>query len=264
MKTVKMMLCAAALAAVGTLAAQEQTLNKASDWNKSPAIADGDGVLTVSKATLMIGKMFEVDPAKTYTIKCSVQAKDLKGTDKSWVLVGFQAFDKNNAEISCQSVNVIPAAITEVAADAAKGAKSLIVKDGSKFRKSTSAAIVADAKADFSDLPNRNIVFRGAIDAITQKDGAWEITLKQPLLKDVKAGTTIREHGMGGYLYTAGSAQVGSSPVTMSGSISGVSTKGWNSKVWPVGTVKARPLILANWSRKDLVTEFKDITLTVK
>ena len=264
MKAVKMVLCAAAVAAVGTLVAQDISLNKAADWNKNPAIKDGDGSLVVSKRVMMSGALFEVDPAKTYTIKCSTMAADIKGNDKSWVLLGFQVYDKDNKQIFCEHVNAFPNAISEVAEDAAKGAKTLKVKDASKFRKLASAILVRDAKEDFSDLPNRKIIGRGGIESITKQGDVWEITLVKPLLADVKAGTVVREHGGGGYLYTGGTKYVGDKWITMTGTITGTSKFGWGSKGWPVGTVKARPMILVNWSNKDLTTLFKDVSVTVK
>ena len=50
----------------------------------------------------------------------------------------------------------------------------------------------------------------------------------------------------------------------MSGSISGVKAGTWNYKIWPAGAVKARIVILTNWGKKDLETQFKDISLTAE
>lgn len=257
----KFMFGAAALIAAGTLAAQEQTFNTAADWNKSAAVTDVDGLLNVKNRAMLSGKKFTVDPSKTYTIKFSVRTQNAQDNDFSWVLGGFRVFDKNGREISCIHVNPVAGTLTEVAADAAKGATVIQLKDASKFR-NRSAGLVADAKEDFSDLPNRNLI--GSIKEFKKNGEVWDVTLVKPLAKDIKAGTAVREHAFGGYLYTAGAKNVKGDWVTMTGTIKGMSEKGWSSRVWPVGTVSAQFIILVNWKNKQLDTQFKDVTFTVK
>ena len=259
----KFLLGAAAVIAVGTIGAQDQTLNSAADWMKNPAASDADGLLTVSRQTILTGKKFTVDPAKTTTISFSARANQVQGNDTSWVLGGFAVFDKDGRVISCDHVAIIPGTETAVAADAAKGATTLIVKDGSKLKKGLYHTLVAGAKKDLSDLPNRDIIARG-IKEVVQKGDVWEITLTRGLLKDVKAGTVIREHSMGGYLYTAGSKRIGKDWVTFSGKIKGSGKSGWSASVWPVGTAQAQFIILVNWSNKKLDTQFKDVVFSVK
>ena len=121
-----------------------------------------------------------------------------------------------------------------------------------------------DAKEDLSDLPNYNILVIGVKDAIKKGDN-WEITFNNPLLKDVAAGTKVREQIHGGYIYTGGAAHVGTDWRTLSGSIKGLDTKGvWYSSRWPIGTVQAQLVILVNWSGEQLITELKDISLDIQ
>lgn len=264
MKAVKTILCAAAVMAAGVLAAQEvQTYDKVADWNKHKQIAEEDGLVTVKGSAMMTAKLFDVDPAKTYTIKLSARAKNFKEKDGSLVYVGFQAFDAKGYQIFCEQVNVVDGTFTEVTADAAKGATTFFVKDGSKFKKGA-FIVVKNAKGDFSDLPNRTPVSKGRVVNVAKVDGAWEIALNAPLAVDLKAGEKIREHAQGGYLYVGGWKTVVGDWVEFTGSISGLSKKGFSAKVWPVGTAKARLLILSDWGKKDLSTQYKDVTVTVK
>lgn len=259
-----LLLGAAALISAGTLSAQNQTYNKASDWVKEAGISDADGTLTVQKKTFMRTNKFTVDPNKTYTVKATARAKNAQDKKTSWVLVGFNAFDKNGRAINSVNVNCIPATLTTVAADAKKGDTTLLVKDASKIKKGSFYSLVKDAKEDLSDLPNYGVFVTGIKDAVKKGDN-WEITFSKPILRDIAAGTAVREQIHGGYIYTGGSANVGADWKTLSGSIKGLDTKGvWYSTRWPIGTVQAQFVILANWSNADLITEFKDISIDVQ
>ena len=264
-KGMSILMGAAALLAAGVLSAQEvKTFNKAADWNKSPAITDGEDCLKVSKNVLLVSPRFKIDPDKTYTIKLSVRAENIEGKDFSWCLAGFAVFDKKGVGISCDNVNVVNGTLTEVAADAAKGTNILTVKDASKVKVASTYTIVAGAKEDLSDLPNRKILARGIQKVEKKNDDVWEITVKGKLSANVKAGDTIRVHSMGGYLYTGGSRNVRDKWTVMQGKIKGQSKSGWAGNKWPVGAEYAQFIILANWSGKKLETQFKDISLTIE
>ncbi|MBR4662410.1 MAG: hypothetical protein IKO93_00920, partial [Lentisphaeria bacterium] len=115
---------------------------------------------------------------------------------------------------------------------------------------------------DLSDLPNFNVL--GYVTDFVQKDNVWEVSLQYPLRAPVKAGTAVREHLRGGYLYTAGVKFAGKDWITMSGTITGMKNGTWNGRVWPGGAAKAQVVILVNWNNKKLETQFKDISLTVE
>lgn len=260
----KLMVGAAVLTVFGAISAQEPqtSYNTAADWGKNANITDADGVINVKKMTSLFSKKFDIDPQKKYTLKASVKAANIQNEkDKSQVYVGFSVYDKKGRRINSFNSNIVPGTLTEVVEDAAKGATVIKIKDGSKFAQKW-CGIVAGAKEDLSDLPNFN--YLGDVKSVESKDGAWEVTLVKPLLREVKAGTAVREHRRGGYLYTAGYKQVGKDWIVMSGSISGTKAGTWNYKIWPAGAAKAQIVILANWTRKDLETQFKDITLTVE
>ncbi len=265
MKSVaKMMIGAVLLSAVGVLGAQEApaSLNAAADWTKDPNVSDADGVLNVKKQTRIFSAKFDIDPSKKYTLKFSCRTVNAeKDGDRSLIFAGFAVFDKNGREINSYHSSVVPNTMTEVVEDAPKGAKVIKLKDCSKFKKPY-GTLAADAKEDLSDLPNFN--FLGYISDFASKDGVWEVSLLYPLNRPVKAGTVVREHMRGGYLYTAGVKTAGKDWITMSGTITGMSKGSWNGRVWPAGAVKARVVILSNWNNKKLETQFKDISLTVK
>ena len=268
MKTVmKLMLGAAAVMAAGSLAAQTTTFNKAADWKKSKMLSEADGMLKVScvssMAMLSGAKKIDIDPAKTYTLKFTVCAPDAAAKPGSWTLGGFMVYDKNGRPINCINCATLANTQTEVVADAKKGDTVLVVKNASKFKKSPYYSIVAGAKQDLSDLPNRNIIGSGIKD-IAQDGESWKITLVKPLVKDVKAGTSVRVHSSGGYLYTAGVKYVGKDWVTMSGKIKGIRKGVWSGNFWPAGAAKADVIILANWNRQKTPVQIKDVSLTIE
>ncbi len=266
-KVMKLMLGAAAVMAAGSLAAQTTTFNKAADWKKNKLVSDGDGVLNVacvsSQAMLTAAKRIDIDPSKTYTLKFSVRAPDAVTEPFSLILGGFAVYDKNGRAVSCIHSGVIANTQTEVAAGAKKGDTVLTVKDASNIKASPEYGIVAGAKQDLSDLPNRDILSVGL--KKVEKDGdVWKITLIRPLARNVKAGTSVRIHLNGGYVYTAGVKYVGKDWVTMSGKIKGIEVGSWGRNVWPAGTAKAEFIILANWNTQKTPVQIKDVSLVIE
>lgn len=261
---VKMMVGAALLTAFGTVVAQEPpaALNSAADWNKNANVTDVDGVINVKKNTSLFSKKFDIDPTKKYKLKFTCRAVNMeKDGDRSMIYAGFSVFDKNGRVLNCYNCLPVPNTMTEVVEDAPKGANIIKVKDASKFRKPY-GTINAGAKADLSDLPNFNML--GYVKDFVQKDDVWEVTLQYPLRAPVKAGTVVREHLRGGYIYTAGVKSAGKDWMTMSGTITGMKNGTWTGSVWPGGAVKAQVVILVNWNNKKLETQFKDVSLTVE
>ena len=267
-KGIGFVISAAVLFAASVLTAQDADLNTAAAWNNK-AVTEADGALLVKtirdakglRGVQMVGPKFTVDLTKKYTLKLSAKAVNPQGKDTSYVFAGFNVFDKNGRQIGSLNANVMAGTLTEVAADAEKGSKTITVKDASKFK--TGKVIVGNAKEDLSDLPNYNFI--GDVKAVEQTGDVWEVTLARPITKPLKAGTAIREHSRGGFIYTAGAKHVGADWTIMQGKITGQKLGAWTWSVWPAGTASAQVLILANWATpKDLDTEIKDITLTVE
>ena len=265
MKASIKLLCGAAALIAGTLSAQEAEVkdfvaNPALWQQKAPYIQKTDAGLLIKGRAMLTTAKFAVDPAKTYAVQVEASAKQPDGKS-SWVLVGYDVFDKNGKQITSSHVGAIGGTLTTVAEDAPKGATVIKLKDGSKYRKA-SAVLAFDAKEDFSDLPNYNI--SPAVKNIAKQGDVWEITLSSPLKTDIKAGTAVREHGQGGYLYVI-SLGAKAEPIAKSGSVKGIATSGWGGGMWPAGAATARFLILVDWSNvPNMETLFKTITLTVK
>lgn len=261
--SMKLLFGAAALIA-GTLSAQEPVVqdftNPALWQQKYPSVQKTDSGLLIKGKVLLSSQKITIDPAKTYTVNFEATSKQPDGKP-SWVLVGFDVYGKDGKQITSAHVGALKGTLTSVVEDAAKGATVLKVKDASKYRK-PSAVIALDAKEDFSDLPNYNIT--SPVKDIVKNGDVWEITLSRPLAKDVKAGTLVREHGMGGYLYTH-TPNVKADPVIRSASINGIGTFGWMGSKWPAGTASVRFMILVNWSgAPNAETLFKTLSLTIK
>ena len=262
--SMKLMFGAAALIA-GTLSAQEPVVqdfvaNPALWQQKSPNLQKTDDGFLVKGKFMLTAAKFAVDPEKEYTVQVDVSAKQPDGKS-SWVLVGYDVYNKDGKQITSSHVGARKDTLTTVVEDAPKGATVIKLKDASKFRKA-SAVIALDAKEDFSDLPNFNIT--PAVKDIAKEGDIWVITLNSPLKKDIKAGTQVREHGQGGYLYVA-SIGAKADPIAKTGIVKGIATSGWGGGKWPAGTASARFLILVNWSTvPNMETLFKTITLTVK
>ena len=265
MKASIQLLCGAAALIAGALSAQEPVVqdfvaNPALWQQKAPYIQKTDDGLLIKGRAMLTTAKFTVDLEKEYTVQVEASAKQPDGKS-SWILVGYDVFNKDGKQITSSHVGVLKDTLTSVVEDAPKGATVIKLKDASKYRKAA-AVLAFDAKEDFSDLPNFDI--SPAVKDIAKKDDVWEITLSSPLKKDIKAGTAVREHGMGGYLYVA-TPNVKADPVSRTGTVKGISKSGWLGSQWPAGTATARFLILVNWhAAPNMETLFKTITLTVK
>ena len=250
-------LFAASVFAVG--AGEIAAIKTAADLTTPKAVTVADGVFTSKGAykALFSKQAITVDPAKKYQISGEFRTK--AGTKPS-VYFGFAPYNAKGQPITCASICVTPDTATEVAADAPKGSKSILVKDASKWKTASPyALIVFNAKGDFSDLPNYSyisIVKNGR----AQEGEFWKLTLKTPLKADVKAGTKVRQHSMGSaYIYTGGGFLLPEKWVARKGTISGMA-KNTNpvNKFWP-GTKTVRILILLMGGKADTEVEFKNI-----
>ena len=155
--------------------------------------------------------------------------------------------------------------LTEVVADAKKGDASIRIKNRTGWYQSSDYRVVADAKEDFSDIPNTNLIANGV--KKIEKDGdAFVVTLSSPLLKDVAAGTKVRQHLAGGYFYIHPSIKINTDNVyRVKSSVKGLH-KGHLAykKGFPYGVPQWRIIILANWNWSKAGMEISNINLTVE
>ena len=263
MQTGKTILGALALLAAGTLAAQTVTFNELADWKSSRknTVTLSDGVFRVTGNISMIStKRFDVDPARTYTLKAMAKTT---GTEKSMFYFGFYLYDANGKQIATKMTNVIPQTDTELTAPAKKGDTVMKVKDASKWKKRNWFGFVYNSDPSFSDLPNRNYV-PGGIKEAKQEGGAWTVTLAKPLPVDLAAGTKVRQHSDGGYMYTGKSGQLTGEWKTFTGSAKGMLKSGFNYAKFAPGTAKVSLIMLVNWGNPKATAEIKDISLEIK
>ena len=250
------------LVCVGMLSAQEViSLAAPADFDQpKQVIPSEDSFLVKSRTTLRSAKFITLDPAKKYRITGEFR---MKGGKPNRVYLGFMPFDDKGKWIPPNVVNGNNSTLTEVVADAKKGDQVIKVKDASKWNMKTPHSHLAlGAKADYSDMPNRDLVTTLKPNA-QQKDGAWEILLKQPLKKDVAAGTPVRQQLDGAaYIYTAGTVILTDQWVTRKGTISGIADFGtpWG-KMWK-GTAKVKVLLLLTEGDNTSETLFRNIKVT--
>jgi hypothetical protein len=141
-------------------------------------------------------KKFKINPDKYYIASVWVKAV---GEKPSYAYLGIKPLDTKGKYIRSRDVNSLPKTFTELTAPCKAGDTVIKVKDGSKWKVHKYYVAAFDTKADKSDLPNRNL--SDGIKSIEKKDGYYEITLLKPLKKAYPAGTKVREHRMGGYVY---------------------------------------------------------------
>jgi hypothetical protein len=107
-----------------------------------------------------------------------------------------------------------------------------------------------DARADYSDLPNRKLS-TSHVKSIRNMGSYWEINFTGTVGQTYSAGTGVREHTSGSaYMYSAASsASVPYSWTKYSATVTGESLRGWSTTQWWHGTRKAKLLILANYNQ---------------
>ena len=192
-----------ALGLATSLFAEDFDLSNPAQWYSHYAKAQiskaENGEITIKNgAAFEIKQVFTIDPAKEYTVSFDACTDVPKGgfVSTAYILKG-----KNNRRIATENVTCAPASLTEIAADANAGDTSIKVKDASKFTKGlTNYFLALDAKADFSDLPNSNLIAVKCAKPV-QENGVYILTLAKPLKNALKAGTPVRQHYSGSAFY---------------------------------------------------------------
>ncbi len=177
------------------------------------------------------------------------------GKELSKLFFGFIPYDAKKKEISSFHTNVIPNTGSELTANAYKGDKSVMIRNGMEWRinlkNPKSYAIAFNVKDDFSDLPNRESQY-GLVKVIPKGD-VFKIELSKPLNKDYPIGTKVREHSIayGKYLYTAAcGVKVPKEWKEYKGTctMGKPGRTGWN--LFRPGTAFVKILLLANYGQK--------------
>jgi hypothetical protein len=176
----------------------------AKKFGRAPKIVDvnGEKAFVANKkgyTTYYINKKIKIDPEKKYQV--SLKVKQF-GEKPAYVYIGFIPLDAKGRSISPQQgFNNTKGSATVLAADVAKGAKSLTVKDASKWKKGKADFVAFNVKADMSDIPNFEVA--GAISKIEKTGDVYTINFPKALNKAYPAGTKVRQHTSGGtFIYT--------------------------------------------------------------
>ena len=221
------------------------------DFSKERQSVVTEDVLTYTGAGTLVFKPVKHDPTAKYTL--TFEAKQ-NGDTKAFPLYGgFYCYDKNGRLISHESVYHNPASLTELVKDANVGDTSITVKDGSKWRKDTQIAF--NAKEDKSDLPNYDLAKYTT--KVEKQGDVWVISFSKPLKKAYAAGTKVRLHMSGGYIYTSSAKSATADWKTYTGTIEG-------KYIW-VGSVTVRPILMLNWNWQDRTgsTQIRNVSLTI-
>ena len=253
-----------AAACVCSLAAAEViSIKEPEDLLTPKRVVKGDGAISVkgSSCVLLSSKTLTPDPAKKYKVTGEFRLKD--GAEGANVYLGFAPFDAEGNAIQASYVNAKAGSDTVVTKAAPTGSSVIYVQDASKWDLKTPFGFIAfNTKADYSDLPNGDLA-RTVPDGIKQNGDLWEITLKQPLTKDIAEGTAVRQQMAGAsYIYSAYKGQLPNEWTTITGTTAGSNSLYGNAgKQFWHGTASARLMISVMNGKANTVVEMKNIVV---
>lgn len=213
-----------------------------------------------NKSGIVSKKFIPVEAGKKYTLAGTFKSL---GEAPSKIYYGFICYDKKKRQVAHYHSNVILGSATTLAQECKKGDKAIIIKANKKWKKNH--AIAFNVKDDFSDLPNRDLIYK--ITKVTPKDGDMELQLSAPARKAYPAETKVRMHSpsYGTYIYTT---LVGPKiPKTWktfskSATLAKPGQMGW--KFLRPGTAFVKIVILPNYAKKkDEKIAFTDLSLKV-
>ena len=180
------------------------------------------------------------------------------------LLLGIVSFDKNKKEITVISASPAKGTDTMLTENCTPEDNIIKVKDASTWKTTGSTYIAFETDPDLKDLPNYNYTF-SEIESITQKNGYWEIKLKNLCGKDFQEGTKVRQHLNGNtYVYVVNTQILpGRDWQSAEGIINGVSDSSFtpfNIKNLRPGTAFVKIAIIGTPSNKFL---FKNINFSL-
>ncbi len=257
-------LAVTAIAAVSTAlsAAEVIDMSKKEFWIPVKGVEFTENQFVAKRAMFRSLKPIEIDTTKKYTISMNVSTGEGKKT--STFHYGISPIAKTGRTCLAHNIQSIPGTFTEIVADAQKGATEIKVKNGAKWSTGTSNVIALNAKEDFSDIPNFNTV-NISVAKKAQDGDAWVLTLRKPLTVNLKAGSFIRQHAMGGFYYfssrNVSPKQTFNCKTTLTGKVSHgyYSTRGFHPAV-----NRAYIIIMTDWNGAGVPFTIKDAKLTIE
>lgn len=244
----------------------EFKLDKPSDWhknNKVKWVGEKKDIMQVTGSAMLIStKKYDIDPKKITELEADI--KMISGKPATTYL-GFRLIDKNGRYISASAVNAIYGSDTVLVKAVKPTDTTITVKANPKWKKSSIYSVVIRTKKDFSDLPNYAAIGHN-ITNVKKVGNNMEVTLAKPFKASVPAGTAVRIHSDGGYMYTGGYKYIGadSGKVELKGKATGRSKHGMYASSWAPGAVKAEIILLVNWGVQGSVTQVKDVEMEIK
>lgn len=263
MKKIRNFVCgtAAACFALSLNAGVIAELNSPGNWRNTYAFnpASEGGLIVKGSNKYPAKNVLPFNPEKSY--RFSLKIRRAPGSAPSQFYMIFEPATEEGRTIAMNHVATIRNSGGTLVEDAKAGSTSVKIKpDMARNWVVVGGWVVAfDAADDKSDLPNSKISpVMKKIDAGT--DGTITVTFISPLRVDAKAGSRVRIHAGGSYIYVG---QMRETPVEwteISGTAKGIS-ENWSNSSFPVGTSGIRPVILANWGAKDTAIEIKDVVV---
>lgn len=261
-KTVSLFVAAAAAGIVSLHAGEVCTLNKPGDWRRPADFAPTkDGALKISVETrnLAAAKPVKVDPAKSY--RFSLKARLAPGSQPTQVYFIAVPRDEEGRTIYMYNVTPIKGSEGTLAADCQKEDTFLMVKPASRrhWGMVRSWRVCLNAEDQYADLPNYHVTPNlAAIE--NAEDGVIKVTLRTKVNMAAKAGTPVRLHAGGSYLYVI-DIKPTAQWTEYSGTIKGILPCGWKNTSFPVGTESFTPTLMANWGKEGCAFEIKDVKI---
>ena len=188
-----------ALQATETTVLSLNAENGVNGWDGGASIITDDvhlgsaAYIARGRKRLTTSKKIDIDPDNRYRVSLWLKQQ---GDAPSEIYCGWVCYDKAGKIIPSEAYHRVQGSFTELAAPARKGDNSIVVLNGSKWRKGKVNVVAFNAKKDESDLPNDATA--GEVVDVVQEGGAWKIVLSKPLTADYPAGCGVREHLRGG------------------------------------------------------------------
>lgn len=261
MQLLKKLVPAAVLvvSAWGVRAAEPVTFNTPGDWNRPGSFVQTEdgGLRIAASAKFRARNPIHLDPKKTY--RFSLKVRTAPGSQPAGFYMLFEPVTEEGRTISMHNVTNIKGSEAKLAADT-DPASDVVLVTPVNHRYWTAASgwrLCFDAADDLSDLPNFSVspVFK-SVEKLA--DGNVKVTLRSPVKIAAKAGTPVRIHAGGAYIYVGVMGKTPDGWTEMSGEVSGIKP-GWSNKTFPIGTAMFFPAMLANWGTKNTAFEIKDV-----
>jgi len=256
--SIPLMLVAMAAPTASLNAGESLFFGEKEDWTNNRLIAGEDGSLGLIGGQLTYSaETFPVDTTATATL--SGEFKRLPGAgDKDRFFFALLSFDKEGKRIEGIHVNPVPGSDTELAAPCTAADEVIRLKNGENFKKGSCVAF--HTKDDYQDLPNRNVNGKAPVTGSEKSaDGMWQVTLKAPIGIEAPAGTRVRDHHGGGYLYAgAFSETIPDDWRKFEGTIQGTEP-GDHRNRWRPGTAYVQMIVFGSGPSREPFLAFRNV-----